>query len=246
MYLFLDESFRKHKTTGIEFGVLAGVGVPDAAIRSLQAGVYAVRRPYHGEVLGEDDEIHGKELLRNATFKRIALRGSSYHFNLAKELVDFAAHSRFSMFAVVCFDPKFKTFACSDASELDRTYRCLFDRVHDHARWNMRNEDVKLVFDDRDVKRNRDNARAITNFLIKSERGRMYDTIIPYPFFAVSDGHNYGLQLADVITTVVAKWYEGDDRIKEIWDSALRMKVKFRQEERRWSSIKVLNKPEGA
>jgi hypothetical protein len=47
--------------------------------------------------------------------------------------------------------------------------------------------------------------------------GRGYDTILRTPFFAVSQAENVGLQLADVVTTVVAIRFEGDRRVQPLW-----------------------------
>ncbi len=77
MFVFLDESIRTHRRTGASFGVLAGLCVSDRAVRSLQASIYAVRRPYDGVVLREDQELKGQELLGGATFKSMAMRGFS-------------------------------------------------------------------------------------------------------------------------------------------------------------------------
>jgi hypothetical protein len=90
MLIFLDESFRKNVNTGSEYGVLAGVAIPEDTYHQFQHDFFYARKPYHGLVLKEDDEIHGKELLNKATLKRIAMKGSSYHWNLAAELLAFA------------------------------------------------------------------------------------------------------------------------------------------------------------
>lgn len=242
--MFLDESFRTSRVTGHRFGALCGVAVPDAAVRALQAGVYAVRRPYHDTVLRPEQEIRGKELLGNATFKHKLVHGFSYHYNLVEELLGFSRTSGFVVFGVVCFDPGFHTFACRDEHSLDKTYRCLFSRIDTYARRERPGELVELVFDDRDVQTNRDNAKAITNFLVRSPVGRRYDTMLPYPLFAVSQGHNYGLQLADVVTTVIAKRFEGDERTEQLWRLTRQMFYRFEDGGRRWSSLKVLRPPE--
>lgn len=209
----------------------------------VQAGVFAVRRPYHGQVLKPEQEMRGTELLGNATFKCIEKKGYSYHFNLVEELLGFARISGFAVFGVVCFDPSFHTFACRDEHSLDRTYRCLFSRLDRYAKREHPGELVELVFDDRDVRTNRENAKAITNFFGKSPVGRRYDSILPYPLFAVSQGHNYGWQLADIVTTVIAKRFEGDTRILPLWRPVKRMLYPFEEGDRRWTSLKVLRPP---
>jgi len=240
MFVFLDESFRRHKSTRQPFGVLCGVAVPDAAVRSLQAGVFAVRRPYHDDVLKPEHELRGKELLGGATRRSLEQRGFSYHYNLVQELLGFARSSRFAVFAVVCFDPAFHTFACQDELLIDKTFQCLFSRVDRYAKREQPGELVKLIFDDRDVQTNRKNAKAITNYLVRSPVGQKYDSILPYPLFAVSQGHNYGLQLADVITTVIALRFEGEVWTEELWRMVSSMLYRFSEGQRKWTSMKVL------
>ena len=208
---------------------------------SLQAAVFAVRRPYHDRVLPEEGEIKGAELLGNATFKSIEKQGFSYQYNLAEELLQFTIRARYPIFAVVCFDPGFHSFACRDEALLDRTFKCLLSRVNRYAECCNSGAIVKLVFDDRTHTINRDNAKAITNFLVKSPVGRGYTNILPYPFFAVSQAHNYGLQLADVLVTVIAKHFAGDKRIDALWNLLYGGFVSFQSGNRRWKSLKVLD-----
>jgi hypothetical protein len=68
---------------------------------------------------------------------------------------------------------------------------------------------AKLIFDNRDHQTHKANARAITNFFIRSTVGLGYDNILRVPFFAVSEGHNYGVQLADLVTTTIALRFQG-------------------------------------
>ena len=199
-----------------------------------------MRRPYHDTVLKAAPSLPFTSPLLPSPLPPLLLRGFSYQYNLVEELLGFARMSGFVVFGVVCFDPGFHTFACKDEHSLDRTYRCLFSRIDTYAKRACPGELVELVFDDRDVQTNRDNAKAITNFLVKSPVGRRYDSMLPYPLFAVSQGHNYGLQLADVITTVIAKRFEGDERTDPLWRLAKQMLHRFEDGGRCWSSLKVL------
>jgi len=82
MLVFLDESFRENQNTKRPFGVLAGVAIPEDTFHAFQRDLFNIRRPYHGVVLKEDSEIKGKELLNNATLKRLAIRGNSPQWSL--------------------------------------------------------------------------------------------------------------------------------------------------------------------
>lgn len=170
-------------------------------------------------------------------------KGYSYQFNLVEELLGFARTSGFAAFGIVCFDPAFHTFACADEDSLDKTFQHLFRRIDRYAKRQHPGELVKLVFDDRDPATNRNNAKAITNYLVKSPVGRRYDSILSYPLFAVSQGHNYGLQLADVVTTVIAMRFQGNPHIDPLWRVVQRMFYRFQDGERKWTSLKVLRPP---
>lgn len=226
MLVFLDESFRKHDRTRRDFGVLAGVAIPEDIFHQFQGDFYRARKPYHGHVLGEDAEIHGKELLCKATLRRRAIHGYSYHWNLAQELLDLARSRRIIVFGVVCFIPGLKSFVCNNETALDATYRYLFERIDNYMKREFPGRNAKLVFDNRDHQTHEKNARAITNFFVRSVVGSSYDSIIRVPFFAVSQGHNYGLQLADLVTTVIGLKYQGKQEYRPLWDIVSRMMYK--------------------
>ncbi len=165
MLIFLDESFRTNTNTGTEFGVLSGVAIPEDIYHQFQLDFFYARKPYHGLVLKEDDEIHGKELLNKATLKRLRLKGSSYHWNLSEELLSFARSRKIRVFGVVCFRPSIKSFVCANESMLDVTFRYLFERIDTFMKREFPNRTAKLIFDNRDHTTHEANARAITIFL---------------------------------------------------------------------------------
>lgn len=217
MLVFLDESFRKHLGTNQRMGVLAGIAIPEDTYAAVSTDLYYVRRPYHDLVLGENDEIKGRELLRNMTFKSLATKGYSYHWNLAEELLHFAGSRHLKIFGIVCFRTDLMSLICDDETKLDITFRYLFERVDNYVKLEFPGRRAKLIFDDRDKSANEKNARAITNFFVRSPLGLSYDAILRTPFFAVSQGHNYGLQLADLVTTVIAMRFQGDRRVDPLW-----------------------------
>lgn len=164
MLLFLDESFRKHAKLGIGFGVLAGIAIPEQIFPILQNDVFSIRRPFHGVVLDETDELHGKELLGNATFKMRAKKGFSYHWNLVEDLLNYSRSRGLKVFGVVCFRSELHSFVCGDELKLDLTFRYLFERVDLYMKREFPGHYAKLIFDNRDHATHEKNARAITNF----------------------------------------------------------------------------------
>lgn len=228
------------KSTHRPFGVLAGVAIPEDAFHTFQRDFYLVRRPYHGHVLPEDAEIKGKELLNKATLKRINLRGTSAHWSLAEDLLGFARARKLKVFGIVCFRAQLHSFACGDETALDVTFRYLFERIDVYMKREFPGRVAKLVFDDRDHKTNERNARAITNFFVKSPVGLGYDSILRIPMFAVSQGHNAGLQLADLVTTVVALWFQGWREFRPLWKIVKEMLYTVPVGGQRQTSLKVM------
>lgn len=222
------------------------MAIPEDQFHTFQRDLFDLRRPYHGNVLGQDDEIKGKELLGTATFKVREKRGYSYQWNLAEEILHYASRQKFKVFGVVCFRPGLHTFVCGDDTRLDQTFRDLFDRIDLFMKRSFPGRFAKLVFDNRDNRTNESNARAITNFFVKSTLGSGYDSILRVPFFAASQGHNYGLQLADLVTTVIALRWQGEKRITPLWKLVYRMPDKQVQGALRISSLRVMRSKEQA
>ena len=240
MLVFLDESFRTHKPSGKTFGVLSGIAIPEDNFHVIQRDMMDLRRPYHGTVLGEDDELHGSDLLRNFTFNQRERNGFSYHWNLVEDTLNFARSRKLKVFGVVCFWPDAQTFVCVNERRLDLTCRYLFERIDFYMKREFPGRFAKLVFDNREHKTHERNARAITNFFTRSTIGLGYDSIIRAPFFAVSQGHNYGIQLADLVTTVIGLRFQGERRIMPLWRLVQNLLVVQRIGLQEQSSLKVL------
>ena len=129
---------------------------------------------------------------------------------------------------------------CDDEVNLDVTYRYLFERIDSYMKREFAGRVAKLVFDNRDHRTHEKNARAITNFFVRSPIGLGYDSILRIPFFAVSQGHNYGLQLADLITTVIALFFQGRREFKPLWQIVKGMLYMAQVGGQKQSSLKVM------
>jgi hypothetical protein len=240
MLVFLDESFRTNLNTKLPFGVMAGVAIPEDTYHAFQRDFFMVRRPYHGQVLGESDEIIGQELLTNTTFKVRRKHGVSKHWSLAEDILGFSRSCNIKVFGVVCFRTGLHSFVCSDDTALDPTFRYLFERIDNYMKREFPGRIAKLVFDNRDHRTNELNARAITNFFVGSSLGLGYDSILRVPMFAVSQGHNYGLQLADLVTTVVAAYFQGRREVRPLWEKVKSMLYTVQIGGGRQTSLKVM------
>lgn len=241
MLLFLDESFRKNQNTQVLFGVLAGVAIPEDTCHAFQRDFFEVRRPYYGKELGHDDEIKGKELLGSTTFKVREKGGISAQWSLAEDLLGFARSRRVKVFGVVCFRTGLRSFICANDTSLDVTFRDLFERIDLYVKREFPGRIAKLIFDNRDHTTNERNARAITNFFVRSALGLGYDSIRRVPLFAVSQGHNYRLQLADLVTAVIARYFQGNKRdVDPLWRTVRSMLYAVDVGGQQQSSLKVM------
>jgi hypothetical protein len=246
MLVFLDESFRTHKRTGIPFGVLSGVAIPEDVFHAFQFDVFGCRAPYHAQgILKPDDEMHGNLLLNQTTRRMRETKGFSYHWNLVEDVLHLARSRRLKVFGVVCFRSKLQSFVCDDQNKMDVTFRYLFERLDAYMKREFPGRVAKLVFDNRDHRTDEKNARAITNFFVRSQTGIGYDSILRVPFFAVSQGHNYGLQVADLITTVIGIRFQGAPWIQPLWNLVRGMLYKTTMGGQPVSSLKVMkDRPE--
>jgi len=240
MLVFLDESFRQHERTRKHFGVLAGVAIPEDTFHHFQRELFSVRTPYHGKVLKEESELHGNELLNNMTLRVRKEKGYSLQWNLAEDVLNYACHRGIRVFGVVCFRNGLRSFVCDDQMRLDVTFRYLFERIDVYMKQTFPKRIAKLIFDNRDHQTHEKNAKAITNFLGRSREGLGYDSILRVPFFAVSQGHNYGLQLADLVTTVIALSFQGRREYQPLWQTVQRMLNITNVGVQKQSSLKVM------
>ena len=240
MFVFLDETFRVDRATGVRFGALCGIGIPEDEFAAVQTDIRRLRRPYHGKVLKEDAEIKGSKLLTRTTFDVVDRKGFSDHLNLAVDLLNFAKYRKLPVFGVVCFEESLSSFVCGDADRLDNTFRFLFERIDLYMKRHLPGRYAKLVFDNRDHRTHKQNARAITNFFSRSHIGLSYDSIFRVTMFAVSEGHNYGLQLADLVTTVIGLKFQGEQRSDCLWQIMRRLIPIERVGIHKQSSLKVI------
>lgn len=241
MLIFLDETFRSHRRTGSSFGALCGVAIPEDVFATFQGDFFRICRPYFGQVLEEGQDVHGKNLLNRSTLKNHVESGYSAKWSMAEDLLQYSNRAGIRVFGVVCFRSDIQSFICGDESKMDITFQYLFERIDRFMRDQFPKRQAKLVFDDRGSATNRSNARAIANFFMKSRMGTSYDTIIKTPFVGVSKANNYGLQLADLVTTVVGIRFQGDkDEIADLFRIVSRMLFQIEVGSLRQSSLKVM------
>ncbi len=212
--IFFDESFHNsHKEPGTSLGALCGVGVPEAQMSAVARDVYALKRKHFDEDFARNREIKGRDLFKNYAFK-LAQRGIvSQNLALGADLIDYIVGKRLPVFGCVCFEKQLQRFQATDASALDNSFRFLFERVDGYMKRHRPDDLACMVFDDRSYGINARNAEAITNFFQDDVRGLTMDSMVRTPFYAISQANNVGLQLADLVTTVISLKFAGSDAI---------------------------------
>jgi hypothetical protein len=158
---------------------------------------------------------------------------------LAEDILNYAINRRFRIFGVVCFGAQ-SALICDDEVRLELPFRYLFERIDLYMKQTFPRRFAKLVFDDRGHSTNARNGRAATNFFVRSRLGMSYDTIIKTPFYGVSKANNYGLQLADLVTTVIGLRFQGKREFDPLFEKAQRLLHVTRVGEIEQSSLKVM------
>jgi hypothetical protein len=204
MLIFFDESFHdSRRDPAISLGALCGVGIPEEQMSQIAMDVYALKHKHLGAEFASDGEIKGKELFKRWVFN-LAQRGIvSQNLLLGADLIDYILGKRLPVFGCVCFQKDLRKFQATDVTALDDSFRLLLERVDTYMKRERPDDLACVVFDDRNYGINARNAEAITTFFQRDVRGLTMDSIVRTPFFAISQAHNVGLQLADLVAAVI-------------------------------------------
>jgi hypothetical protein len=86
---------------------------------------------------------------------------------------------------------------------------------------------AKLIFDDRGVQNNKNISASVSNFFHKSHAGQSFDNIIKVPFFGIST-QNVGIQIADIVASILGKRFTGNIEQIEFFKKAKELEFKSR------------------
>lgn len=242
MLIFFDETFRDSLSyPGATLGALCGIAIPEKQLHRVADDVFRLKHKHFGNDFARDEEIKGKELLKNYAFKLEAKGIVSRNLALAMDLLNYIQAKGLHVFGCVCFEKGMQKFQCEDVRALDMTFRYVFERIDMFVKVRHPDRMAKLVFDDRDYGINRKNAEAITNFFQRSARGLSLDSILKTPFFAISQSQNVGLQLADLVTTVIGLRFSSHPQSQPYFEILKRCFFSYENNGRRVNSLKVLS-----
>jgi hypothetical protein len=242
MLIFFDESFRQSlRHANVSLGALCGIGIPERQLSRVASDIYQLKLKHMGVDFARNSEIKGKELFKNYVFTLMRRGIKSRNIALADDLLEYIVSKKLPVFGCVCFEKDLQRFQVDDVTALDKTFKYLFERIDTFMKRYCEDEMASLVFDDRDYGINQKNSEAITNFFQRSAKGLSMDSIIKTPFFAISQSQNVGLQLADLVTTIVGLRFASSRQI-EPYFAALKDAIPSWTEESGWrvSCLKVM------
>lgn len=88
MLIFFDETFRDSLAhPGVTLGALCGVAIPENQLAKVSNDIYQLKYKHFGAEFARDQEIKGKELLKNYVFSLAARGIESKNLALAKDLL---------------------------------------------------------------------------------------------------------------------------------------------------------------
>jgi hypothetical protein len=237
MLVFFDETFRHSREhEGVQFGALCGIAIPEDQLTRVAQDIYQLKLKHLDGEYAREREIHGKELLKNFAFKLEARGIASRNLNLVRDIIHYICLKNLKIFGCVCFEKKHQTFECTNLTALDKTFRFVFERVDIFMKLEHQGEMASIIFDSRDFGTDQKNAHAITNYFLRSPDGLALDSIVDTPFFAISQSQNIGLQLADLVTTVIGMRFESHPAIQPFYSELKRCFFRWKISEKRWGS----------
>ncbi len=224
MLIFIDETFRKYtddKGNEIKFGALCGVGIPISSYAKIANQVYKYKLGCMGKDYADNAEIKGKDLLSRRIFKDREKYPEQRRKNidLVSAILSTLNTNKLPIFGCVCFDQKALQFKCDSEKILATTFKSFCERVNMYMKREYKDKKAIMVFDSRDNGTNERNSKAVTNYLVKTKPGNnMRSSVLEIPLFAISQANNIGLQLADLITTIIGMHVEQRREITDLYN----------------------------
>lgn len=247
MLIFLDETFRvrKSKSGEMPIGALCGVAIRERELTRVANDIFKLKQKHLGDDYAREKEMKGKDLLKKFAFKMRDEHGLSNNLALVEDLVRYIKRKKIPVFGTVCLQEDLKQFACENVTALDKTFRYLFERIDMFMRIEEKDDMAILVFDDRDHGTNLANSTAITNFFVRSPYGLTMDRILDTPFFGISQSQNVGLQLADLVTTIIGMRFEQHPNGDEFFQHLKPCIYRWQEPMGQWhSGLKIIRRPQ--
>jgi len=215
MLFFIDESWQWTRNKKYRVGVLSAAQIKSHDFNECSTQIISLKLKHLG-YNSRDNELKGKELLKNYLFSLESKGIRTNGLALVREVLDLAKSRSIHYFASVVFTEEEINLACADANQLERPFFYLFERIDLFMRENYPGVMAQLIFDDRGIRTNINLSKTISNFFHKSRAGQSFDKIIKVPFFAIS-AENVGIQLADIGAYILGARFTGDRKKEEFF-----------------------------
>lgn len=226
MLFFLDESWQLTKNDKYKVGILAAVQIKSHDYNECSKQFYILKSKYLGAAAG-NKEIKGNGIFRNYLFDLEAKGIASHELNLARDAFAYVKTLGVACFASVVFAQKEVDLACADATQLERPFFFLFERINLFMKENHPGLKAKLIFDDRGIQVNKAISKSVSNFFHKSQAGQVFDSIVKVPLFAIST-ESVGIQLADMIAYILGARFTGNIEKFEFFRKVKELEYKSR------------------
>jgi len=202
MIFFIDESGHPHPNDPVPCPVLAAVGVPAARSRMLMGTVFRLKRDILGitETSPRDDRFKAKAVLNEHTHRRVPAK-----WRFVEELVNAAANLPVVSFFTVMERPPVPQVL--DAQHLPCYVQFLLERANQYMLDSRPDRIAPVVFDSRSTGSDAVLTSAISSFLYRHAKGRLWRNVLETPFF-VSSALTPGIQIADYFAGVVRQHWE--------------------------------------
>lgn len=226
MLFFLDESWQVTKNEKYKVGILAAVQIKSHDYNECSKQFYVLKSKHLGAAAG-NKEIKGNGIFRNYLFDLEAKSIVSRELDLARDVFVYVKTLGVACFASVVFAQKEIDLACANATQLERPFFFLFERINLFMKENRPGLKAKLIFDDRGIQVNKAISKSVSNFFHKSQAGQEFDSIVKIPLFAIST-ESVGIQLADMIAYILGARFTGNKQKFEFFWKAKELEYKSR------------------
>jgi hypothetical protein len=202
MVFFIDESGHPHPNDPVPCPVLAAVGVPASHSRMLMGTLFRLKRDILGitEVSHSDDRFKAKAVLNEHTHRRVPAK-----WQFVEELVNAAVNLPVVAFFIVMERPPVPQ--AFGAGRLPCYVQFLLERINQYMLDHRPDSVAPVVFDSRSTGSDAVLTGAISNFLYRHAKGRLWRNVLETPFF-VSSALTPGIQIADYFAAVVRQHWE--------------------------------------
>jgi hypothetical protein len=202
MVFFVDESGHPHPSDPVPCPVLAAVGVPASRSRMLMGTLFRLKRDILGitETSHNDDRFKAKAVLNEHTHRRVPAK-----WQFVEELVNAAVNLPVVSFFIVMDRPPVPQ--ALDAAHLPCYVQFLLERMNQYMLDHHPDSVAPIVFDSRSTGSDAVLTSAISNFLYRHAKGRLWRNVLETPFF-VSSALTPGIQIADYFAGVVRQHWE--------------------------------------